>query len=51
MSRTIERATGVPIVTVIYDGTPSSKNDVIIPYLKFPRKNRVTRRRLARIGD
>ena len=49
LSRTIERATGVPIVTVIYDGTPSSKNDVIIPYLKFPRKNRVPRRRLARI--
>ncbi len=36
----IERITGVPVVTVTYDGTASSKNDAIIPYLKFPRRHR-----------
>ncbi|MDR3682314.1 MAG: acyl-CoA dehydratase activase [Geothrix sp.] len=33
----IERATGVPMVSVTYDGTDASKNDAVIPYLKFPR--------------
>jgi predicted nucleotide-binding protein (sugar kinase/HSP70/actin superfamily) len=50
MSRTIERATGVPIVTVIYDGTHSSKNDVIIPYLKFPRQKQTKHRSAAPTG-
>ena len=38
MAREIERNTGVPIVSITYDGTQSHKNDVIIPYLKYPRK-------------
>jgi len=33
----VERITGVPMVSVTYDGTDTSKNDVVIPYLKFPR--------------
>jgi len=39
MSRNIERVTGVPIVTLTYDGTGTPVNDRIIPYLKYPRKN------------
>jgi predicted CoA-substrate-specific enzyme activase len=39
MSRNIERLTGVPIVTLTYDGTGTPVNDRIIPYLKYPRKN------------
>ena len=38
MSRRIERATGVPVVTVTYDGTASNKNEVVIPYLKLARE-------------
>jgi len=38
----IERITGVPMVSVTYDGTDASKNDVIIPYLKFPRHRQGT---------
>ena len=35
MSRDIEEITGVPVVSITYDGTEAPKNDVIIPYLKF----------------
>jgi len=38
MADKIESITGVPIVTIEYDGTGGNKNDDIIPYLKFPRK-------------
>ncbi|MBN2040637.1 MAG: CoA activase [Spirochaetes bacterium] len=38
MSLEIEKATGVPVVTIEYDGTGGLKNDKIIPYLKYPRK-------------
>ncbi len=38
MGRDIERQTGVPIVTLTYDGTGTPVNDRIIPYLKYPRK-------------
>ena len=38
MAKDVEKVTGVPIVSVTYDGTLSTKNDVIIPYLKYPRK-------------
>ena len=38
MAKEIERNTGVPIVSITYDGTGGSKNDVIIPYLKYPRR-------------
>jgi hypothetical protein len=36
MAGEIERKTGVPIVSVTYDGTGGTKNDMIIPYLKYP---------------
>jgi predicted CoA-substrate-specific enzyme activase len=35
MSRDIEEITGVPVLTITYDGTESPKNDIIIPYLKY----------------
>jgi predicted CoA-substrate-specific enzyme activase len=35
MSKEIETLTGVPVLSISYDGTESQKNDVIIPYLKF----------------
>lgn len=34
MSGEITRITGVPVVTITYDGTNDYKNDVIIPYLQ-----------------
>jgi predicted nucleotide-binding protein (sugar kinase/HSP70/actin superfamily) len=33
MARRIKSVTGVPVVTVTYDGTSESKNEVILPYL------------------
>ena len=33
MSRRIEQITGIPVVTLTYDGTGSFKNDKIVPYL------------------
>jgi predicted CoA-substrate-specific enzyme activase len=45
MAGRIEQVTGTPIVSITYDGTGGSKNDVIIPYLKYPRKARVEGRR------
>jgi predicted nucleotide-binding protein (sugar kinase/HSP70/actin superfamily) len=33
MARRIEELTGVPVVTLTYDGTGSLKNDKIVPYL------------------
>ncbi|HOW80994.1 MAG TPA: acyl-CoA dehydratase activase [Spirochaetota bacterium] len=38
MADRIEELTGVPIVTIEYDGTGGSKNDDVVPYLRFPRK-------------
>jgi predicted nucleotide-binding protein (sugar kinase/HSP70/actin superfamily) len=37
MAAEIERKTGIPIVSITYDGTGGNKNDAAIPYLKFPR--------------
>jgi predicted CoA-substrate-specific enzyme activase len=37
MGETIERVTGVPVVTLTYDGTGGSKNDLVIPYLQYAR--------------
>jgi predicted nucleotide-binding protein (sugar kinase/HSP70/actin superfamily) len=37
MSRRIEEQTGVPLVSVTYDGTGGGKNEVILPYLEYPR--------------
>ena len=38
MKGKIAEKTGVPVVSVIYDGTGGGKNDVIVPYLKYGRK-------------
>jgi predicted CoA-substrate-specific enzyme activase len=35
MARDIERLTGVPVVSITYDGTGQYMNEVIVPYLKF----------------
>jgi predicted CoA-substrate-specific enzyme activase len=35
MTSKLEKITGIPIVTIEYDGTNSSKNDDIIPFLNF----------------
>ena len=35
MSKEIESLTGVPVLSITYDGTETPKNDIIIPYLKF----------------
>ncbi|UCD80215.1 MAG: CoA activase, partial [Desulfobacterales bacterium] len=40
MADEIERQTNVPVVSITYDGTGGCKNDVIIPYLKYPRQER-----------
>jgi predicted CoA-substrate-specific enzyme activase len=34
MTNEIKRLTGVPVVTLTYDGTDDYKNDIIIPYLQ-----------------
>jgi len=36
MTGRIEKKTGVPVVSITYDGTGGNKNEAIIPYLKFP---------------
>jgi predicted CoA-substrate-specific enzyme activase len=35
MARDIERLTGVPVVSITYDGTGQYMNEVIVPYVKF----------------
>jgi hypothetical protein len=35
MAKDIEKNTGVPIVSITYDGTGGEKNDPIIPYLSY----------------
>lgn len=47
MADRIEQLTGIPIVTIEYDGTTASKNEDVIPYLKYPRKKRVAEQRKA----
>jgi predicted nucleotide-binding protein (sugar kinase/HSP70/actin superfamily) len=37
MAREIEERSGVPVVSVTYDGTGGAKNDVLLPYLEYPR--------------
>jgi hypothetical protein len=34
----IEAITGVPVVSITYDGAGGFRNDAIIPYLKCPRR-------------
>ena len=38
MAKIIEKNTGVPIVSITYDGTGGDKNDPIIPYLNYLRE-------------
>lgn len=45
MAQTIEARTGVPVVSITYDGTGGEKNRKIIPYLKYGAAGR--QRRLA----
>ena len=35
MAAPLESVTGVPIVTITYDGTGGKKNDLLVPYLKY----------------
>ncbi len=37
MKQEIERVTGIPVVSITYDGTGGIKNLSVIPYLKYPR--------------
>ncbi len=36
MARKIRDVTGVPVLSITYDGTGGAKNDAVIPYLKYP---------------
>ena len=38
MAREIQEKTGVPLVSVTYDGTGGGKNEVILPYLEYARR-------------
>jgi hypothetical protein len=38
MAHDIERLTGVPVVSITYDGTGQYRNDVITPYVKYARR-------------
>jgi hypothetical protein len=40
MARRIEAVTGVPVVSLTYDGTGGARNEAVIPYLKYPRHRR-----------
>jgi predicted nucleotide-binding protein (sugar kinase/HSP70/actin superfamily) len=41
MKSRIEEMTGVPVVTIEYDGTTGFKNEVVIPYLKYRKIKRI----------
>jgi predicted nucleotide-binding protein (sugar kinase/HSP70/actin superfamily) len=40
MAREIQALTGVPVVSLTYDGTGRLQNDAIVPYIAFPRVSR-----------
>lgn len=40
MAKDIEKVTGIPVLTIEYDGTTEYKNDIIAPYLRYPPKKR-----------
>jgi predicted CoA-substrate-specific enzyme activase len=40
MANRIEKVTRTPILAITYDGTGGNKNEVIIPYLAFPRREK-----------
>ena len=48
MAKDIKTNTGIPVVSITYDGTRSNKNDVIIPYLNYQRKINKTKMRYAK---
>jgi len=39
MSDTIKEVTGVPVITLTYDGTSKPVNESIIPYITYLRKD------------
>jgi len=41
MSQRIQEVTGIPMVSLTYDGTGGNKNETIIPYLKYPKPRRL----------
>jgi len=47
MAKRIESVTGVPVVSIEYDGAGGFKNDDVIPYLKFPRKRLPMKQKIA----
>ena len=52
MKSRIEGLTGIPVVSVTYDGTGGFKNEIIVPYLKYPqrRDNGYQRPAIASLG-
>ena len=48
MSGEIERVTGVPVVTVTYDGTETSTNSVVVPYIHFARERMIKSTAMSR---
>jgi predicted CoA-substrate-specific enzyme activase len=50
MAGKIEEVTGVPVVTIEYDGTGGLRNDDVIPYLKYPRRTSLKEPHLNRIS-
>jgi predicted CoA-substrate-specific enzyme activase len=50
MKKKISEKTGVPVVSVVYDGTGGEKNSVIVPYLKYgQRKGEAAEKLLCRM--
>jgi hypothetical protein len=41
MTTKIEELTGIPVVSIEYDGTMGFKNEDVIPYLKYRKKRTV----------
>jgi hypothetical protein len=40
MKTKIEQQTGIPVISITYDGTGGFKNDIIVPYLKYSRTSK-----------
>ncbi len=51
MAQNIEHHTGIPVVSITYDGTGGNKNDVIIPYLKYAGHHRQKSRSAFCLGE
>lgn len=50
MARRIKEVTGVPVLSITYDGTGGFKNDAILPYLKYPQERTVPRISMKKTG-